>query len=142
MSQSTGKATNHFERALVLLMRIDGMVMMSAILPAMIPLAWMKEIHHDLGMGELPGGPIIGYLTRSLSMLYAVHGSVLLFLSCDARRYLPVVKFLAVMTMLFGVGMAALDIVVGMPLFWIICEGPAIFLIYCVMLWLAGRIQD
>jgi hypothetical protein len=92
-------------------------------------------------MGELPAGPIVGYLARSLSVMYAMHGAVLLFLSLNVRRYVPVVKFVAVVTILFGLGMLALDVAVGMPPFWIACEGPALFLLYCVVLWLTGRVQ-
>jgi hypothetical protein len=132
---------NRYEKALVWLLRIDGIIMLSALIPSMIPLAWMQEIHRHLGMGELPYLPIISYLTRSLSLMYAMHGAVVLFLSSDVRRFLPVVKFLAVVTILFGLGMTALDIVVGMPIFWIVSEGPILFVLYCVVLWLTGYVQ-
>ena len=106
---------NRYEKVLVLLLRLDGIIMLAALLPSMMPLAWMKEVHRCLGMGELPDGPIIGYLTRSLSLMYAMHGAVLFFVSFDVRRFLPVVKFVAVLTILFGLWMTALDVVVGMP---------------------------
>ena len=132
---------NRYERLLVLLLRLDGIIMLSALFPSMMPLAWMQDIHQCLGMGALPDGPLVGYLTRSLSVMYAMHGAVLLFLSLNVRRYVPVVKFVAVVTILFGLGMLALDVAVGMPPFWIACEGPALFLLYCVVLWLTGRVQ-
>jgi hypothetical protein len=28
-----------------------------------------------------------------------------------------------------------------MPPFWIACEGPALFLLYCVVLWLTSHVQ-
>ena len=115
--------------------------MLVALLPSMMPLAWMKEVHRYLGMGELPDGPIIGYLTRSLSVMYAMHGAVLFFVSLDVRRFLPVVKFVAVLTILFGLWLIALDVVVGMPVFWIAAEGPSLFLLYCVVLWLTCHVQ-
>ncbi len=133
---------NRYERALVLLLRLDGIIMLSALFPSMMPLAWMQETHRFLGMGVLPDGPLVGYLARSLSVMYAMHGAVLLFLSLNVRRYLPVVKFVAVLTILFGLGMLVLDVVVGMPPFWIICEGPALFLLYCVALWLTIHVQN
>ena len=132
---------NRYEKALVLLLRLDGIIMLAALLPSIMPLAWMKEIHRCLGMGELPDGPIIGYLTRSLSLMYAMHGAVLFFVSLDVRRFLPVVKFVAVLTILFGLWMTALDVVVGMPVFWIAGEGPSLFVLYCVVLWLTGHVQ-
>ena len=107
----------------------------------MMPFAWMREIHRCLGMGELAQGPLIGYLTRSLSFLYAMHGAVELFVSLDVRRYLPIVKFMAVLGILFGLWMTGLDVVVGMPPFWIVSEGPCIFLLFCVVFWLTGHVK-
>jgi len=133
---------NRYEKTLVLLLRLDGLIMLAALLPSMMPFTWMKEIHRCLEMGELPDGPIIGYLTRSLSIMYAMHGALLFFVSWDVRRYLPVVKFLAVRTILFGLWLTALDIVVGMPMFWTILEGPILVLLYGVVLWLTGNLRD
>jgi hypothetical protein len=130
------------EKTLVLLMRLAGVLLLTALIPAVMPFAWMKDIHRVMGMGELPEGPIMGYLTRSLSAMYAMHGALVFFISLDVRRYLPVVKFLAVLGLLFGSGMLVLDIRVGMPPSWIIGEGPFIIALGGVMLWLAGRVQQ
>jgi hypothetical protein len=130
------------EKALVWLLRISAVVLLTALVPAVMPFAWMQEIHRSLGMGELPEGPIIGYLTRSLSAMYAMHGALLFFVSWDVRRFLPVVKCLAVLAVVFGIGMLLLDVMVGMPLSWGVCEGPFIVVLGGVMLWLAGRMQD
>lgn len=116
--------------------------MLTALVPAVMPFAWMKEIHCQLGMGELPAGPIMGYLTRSLSGMYAMHGALVFFVSLDIRRYLPVVKCLAVLCVLFGIGLLVLDVAVGMPIFWILCEGPFVIVLGGVLLWLAGRCHD
>jgi hypothetical protein len=132
---------NRYEKVLVLLLRLDGIIMLSALIPSMMPLVWMQEIHTCLGMGRLPDGPIISYLTRSLSIMYAMHGAVLLFLSFDVRRFLPVVKFVAVVTILFGLCLTVLDVVVGIPPFWTFSEGPVLFVLYCVVLWLTGYVQ-
>ena len=132
---------NVYEKALGLLLRFDGIIMLAALLPSMLPLAWMQTTHRYLGMGELPDGPIIGYLTRSLSLMYSMHGAVLLFLSRDVRRFLPVIKFVAVLTILFGLWLIALDVFVGMPSFWTVSEGPSLFILYCVVFWLTGHVQ-
>ena len=70
---------NRYERVLVVLMRISAVVLLTALVPTVMPFAWMKEIHRWLGMGELPEGPIVGYLDP-----LAV-GHV-----CDARSVGPV----------------------------------------------------
>ena len=139
--QPVGMPMNRYERTLVLLLRLDGIIMLAALLPSMMPLAWMQATHRYLGMGELPDGPIIGYLTRSLSLMYAMHGAILLFLSLDVRRFLPVVKYVAVLTILFGLWLIGLDVFVGMPSFWTASEGPSLFILYCVVVWLTGRVQ-
>ncbi len=133
---------NGYEKALVILLRGTAVLLLTAFIPAVMPFAWMKEIHLQLGMGELPGGPIMGYLTRSLSGMYAMHGTLVLFVSFDIRRYLPVVKYLAVLSLLFGVGLLVLDVAVGMPMFWIVGEGPFVVVLGGVLLWLAGRVQE
>jgi len=130
-----------YEKALVMLLRASAVLLLTAVIPAVMPFAWMKVIHRFLGMGELPEGPIIGYLTRSLSAVYAFHGALVFFVSLDVPRYLPVVKCLAVLCILFGVGMLVLDVVVRMPLFWILCEGPLIGILGIVILWLTGRVS-
>ena len=130
------------EKALVWLLRISGVILLVALVPVVMPFSWMQVIHRQLGMGELATGPIIGYLTRSLSLFYAMHGALIIFVSLDVRRYLPVVKFFAVASILFGVGMVILDSAVGMPLYWILCEGPLVIPLGMVILWLAGKVTE
>ncbi|MCL4201016.1 MAG: hypothetical protein KJ000_00875 [Pirellulaceae bacterium] len=131
-----------FEKAVVVILRVSGVVLLTALVPAVMPFSWMQDIHRLLGMGELPEAPIVGYLTRSVSAFYALHGAMILFISLDVRRYLPVVKCLAVLCVLFGAGMVVLDVVVGMPLFWVLSEGPFIVILGGVLLWLAGFIRQ
>ena len=130
------------EKALVVVLRFGGVLLLTAVIPAVMPFAWMDLIHRQLGMGELPEMPITGYLTRSLSAFYALHGVVVLFVSLDVRRYLPVVNCLAALCIVFGAGMIVLDVWVGMPLPWVVGEGPSIIVLGGVLLWLAGRVRE
>ena len=130
---------NWAERALVALLRASAALLLVAVVPAVMPLEWMAAIHRGLGLGELPSGPIVSYLTRSLSGMYAAHGALVLYVSFDVRRYLPVVKCLGVLGMVFGVGMLALDCLVGLPPWWIACEGPPIIALGLAVLWLAAE---
>jgi hypothetical protein len=127
------------EKTLAVLLRISAILLLTALVPVVMPFAWMKEIHRHLGMGELPQGPIMDYLTRSLSAMYAMHGALVYFISLDVRRYLPVVRFLAALGMFFGAGMFILDIAVGMPASWIAGEGPFIIVLGGIMFWLVTR---
>jgi hypothetical protein len=128
------------DKVLMWVLRLLSVILMTAIVPAVMPSAWMEEIPIRLGMGELPRGPMIAYLTHSLSAMCTLHGAVVFVVSLDVRRYLPIVKCLAVLAILFGIGMIVLDVMVGMPTFWVLCEGPFIVVVNVVLLWLAGRV--
>lgn len=128
------------EKCLLWLLRIDAVVLLSALIPVVIPSVWMQEIHRRMGMGELPTGPIVEYLTRSISLLYALHGVTVLWVSTDLRRYLPIVTCFGVLGICFGGGMLAIDAWAGMPLGWTIGEGPFLMLLGGVILKLAGRV--
>lgn len=128
------------ERRLVLFLRFNAILLLIALVPAVMPLAWMDAIHRWLGLGELPEGPIVSYLTRSLSAMYAMHGAIVYFVSLDVRRYLPVVKCLACLAVVFGGGMLVLDAAIGMPTAWTVCEGPIVIAIGVIVLALARRL--
>jgi hypothetical protein len=114
------------QHVLVLILRILGTIDLLAVAAVFLPLEWMAKAHAWLGMGLLPEQPIISYLTRSASALYALHGALILFISTDVRRYAPLIKFLAVAALVHGVALYLIDSIAGMPGFWIALEGPTV----------------
>ncbi len=114
------------ERWLAALLWAMGILLLTALVPTFMPFAWMQHIHRELQLGELPHLPITVYLTRSLSLLYAVHGGLLIYVAIDVRRHLPVVKCLGWLAVAFGLLMLAIDSVAGMPWPWVVAEGPFI----------------
>jgi hypothetical protein len=132
---------NRTETILVWVLRLGGVVMLLALGAVIMPFEWMNAIHRQAGLGELPNVPIVGYLTRSESALYAIQGALLLFLARDVRRFLPVVWFLAVAGLAFGAIMVGVDCAVGMPLLWTVGEGPFVIALSGVILWLARRVK-
>lgn len=113
------------QTTLVVVLRILGVVDLLALLAVFLPLAWMARAHQWLGLGELPREPIVGYLTRSASALYALHGAMIVFISFDIRRYARLITFLAVVALFHGAVMLGIDLWVGMPVWWTLLEGPA-----------------
>ena|SRR5258708_3891838 len=113
-------------RALVFLLRFGATVLLIALLAVVMPVPMMSSINAHLGLDPLPKSPIIAYLTRSLSALYAYHGLILLYVSFDVRRYAPLIRFIAWSTIGFGLFMLILDPWAGMPWYWTISEGPAV----------------
>ena len=122
-------------------MRWSAIVLLAALFPMVMPFGWMEETHEWLGLGKLPSGPIIGYLTRSCSLLYAYHGGLVLFLSFDVRRWLPVIQCLGWLTSGLGVALLGIDCAVGVPGWWILCEGPFLIALGGIFVYLAGAVK-
>lgn len=131
---------NPLERILTLYLRIAASLMLLALPFILIPHAWMDALHARLGLGTLPDIPIIRYLTRSASALYGLHGALLLYLSFDVRRHLPVLTCLAWLGLGFGTVMIGVDLAAGLPAHWTWREGPIILLESGVLLALVARL--
>src|SRR6516165_12646997 len=84
------------DKVLVLLLRIVGVPALVALVAVVMPVSWMAATHRWLGLGEMPTGPVVEYLARSLSAFYAIMGAVCLVLATDLERYRPLVRFLGV----------------------------------------------
>ena len=132
---------NARERALILLLRVSGGVMLLALFAIVLPTQWMAATHRWLGLGEFPASPLVDYLTRSASALYAIYGGLLVLLARDVRRFAPVIVYLAVTGLAFGVVMIGVDFAAGMPRYWSVGEGPLVLVLSAVIFWLARSIQ-
>ena len=112
------------ERLLRLILQVIGSAALLAVFAVLMPYSCMNAIHQGLGMGELPSEPIVGYLARSTSALYALFGGLLWVMSCDLRRHRLALCYLGVAVVLFGLTLLAVDLLEGMPLWWSLGEGP------------------
>jgi hypothetical protein len=79
------------------LLIFNGAMTLLALPAVFMPTASMDAFHRNLGLGPLPQGPIVEYLTRSVSALYAAFGSLTLVIAWDLRRFGPVVTWWGVM---------------------------------------------
>ncbi len=128
------------DKLLKLILQLEAAVLILA-LPAMfLPVCWMAGAHQWLGLGTMPEGKLVEYLTRSLSLLYAAWAPILLFVSLDVVKYTSLIKLLSWIRIVIGLALLGIDLHVGMPWFWTINEGPMIAVISAVQLWLAHRI--
>ena len=116
--------------------------MLCALIFVLCPFEWMVAIHGRLGLGQLQYTPLISYLTRTLSAMYASMGVLLLFISFDVRRYLPLIRVLGVLALVGGVGVTVLDAVAGLPLFWTVSEGPLTVVLGVVLVALARGVPQ
>lgn len=117
---------NRMLRLLVLLLRLAGVVMVTAFLAVLLPVDWMAATHSWLGLGEFPRLPVVDYLARSVALLYGFHGVLVLIVSRDPVKYRTIVWYLAAMNMLFGVVILGIDIHAGLPASWTLLEGPPV----------------
>jgi hypothetical protein len=110
------------ERCLAWFLRITALTLLSAALAVVFPHAWMDAVHRWLGLGELPELPMVGYLTRSISALYAAIGIFTWHIAGDIRRHLPLLRFSVPVTMGFAAVLIAIDVVSEMPWIWTFVE--------------------
>ena len=104
-------------------MTIIGCGLLVATIAVFLPVNLMARIHGQLGLGVFPFEPITIYLARSTSMLYAVHGFLMLFVSFDMKRYWPLVPVFGWLHIVMGLTMFFVDLTTPMPMFWIVGEG-------------------
>lgn len=111
---------------LLWIIRFNAAILLCAAPCALLPFAWMDTVHGWLGLGPLPDAVITRYLTRSLSLVYAMHGAVLLFVTLDWARYRPLVPVLAWLHVALGGTILLVDLDAGVPWWWAASEGPGL----------------
>ncbi|MSQ95276.1 MAG: hypothetical protein EXR98_12065 [Gemmataceae bacterium] len=131
---------NPQERHLIWFLRLTGVMFLCAAPAVVMPSAWMRAIAAWLGL-DLPDLPLVEYLTRSVSALYTVLGAAYWFMSCDVRRYLPLLRFTVPCTVVFDVTVIALDLWIPMPLAWTAGEGASILAWTAALWWLVRRVD-
>ena len=123
-------------RILCWLLRITGCGLMIAALAVFLPAQTMADMHKWLGLGEFPDFPITLYLARSTSLLYAVHGLLMFYVSLDLKRYWPLVAVFGWLHVVLGLTMLGIDLTAGMPGYWTAGEGIPIALLGGVIVYL------
>jgi hypothetical protein len=111
-------------QALALLLRLVGATALFALVAVFMPVSWMAATHRWLGLGEMPTGPVVEYLARSLSAFYALFGAHCLVVASDLERYRPLVRFLGIAFALMSLVVLGVDLAAGMPWWWSASEGP------------------
>lgn len=113
-------------RALKAVMMTCGLVEALAAIAVVLPRAWMQSAYLRLHLGNMPDAALFGYLARSTSLLWAVHGVLIVALARDMERYLPLVRLMGYLTILMGVALLGIDLYEGVPAWWTAVEGPIV----------------
>jgi hypothetical protein len=127
------------KQMLTILLRGTGIVMMLAAVFVFCPFGWMQETHRLIGLGELPFTPLMGYLTRSLSGMYALMGFLLFYLSMDLVRYLPAIRAFTWASLGAVFFLTVYDFIIDLPWFWKIGEGASTIVLCIVILYLCHQ---
>lgn len=133
---------NLHERVLTWALWIIGASMLLAIPFVMIPYDWMDAIHRWLGLGPIPDAPVVRYLARDLSLMYAAMGAVLVAMAGDVRRYRTLVRLWCWLVIAVGVALTGIGISAGLPTYWIWMQGPPAIPTGVAMVWLSRHIRD
>jgi hypothetical protein len=120
------EATSRDIRILKILLRLMGSVTAAAFVAMLLPQDWMALVHERLGLGPFPRAPIVDYLARTIAGLYGFHGVLLLLVSTDPIRYSPIVTYISILNVTFGVMLIVIDFHAGLPIWWTLWEGPSI----------------
>ena len=123
------------QRALALVLRTIGGLDLLAFIAVVMPEAWLEFAHGAAGLGTLPDGPTVGYLARTASAMYVLHGAIVVFISFDVVHYRRLIRFMAFAALIHGAAMFAIDIAQQMPLYWRLAEGPVFAATGAIVLW-------
>jgi hypothetical protein len=99
-------------------LRFEAAVMGLAAVAVFLPTDWMAGLNDRLGLEPLPRSPLVEYLTRSLSALYAAYGSLMWVTASDVERYAGVISYMGWAAVAFGGVLAGIDLAAGMPAWW------------------------
>ena len=102
----------------------------------------METSHAWLGLGEMPGGPIIMFMIRQASYVYGMHGVSLWVLASNVSRFRQLVLLNGVSFLLAGVVFLVIDYTAGMPLWWTLADASACASFGAIVLGLSRRSEE
>ena len=121
------------EKVLIIILRLSGLMLITAFIAVFLPYETMAKIHHQLGLSKLPQLPIVDYLARSVSFFYGIHGVIILYISFNLMKYLSFLKLLCYIGFVFGIALFCIDITAPMPASWTFSEGPLVLFLNLVV---------
>lgn len=127
------------DRYTMLFLQVVGGVSLLAFLAAVMPEQWMVQTARVLGFDPFPSSPLTFYLARNLSLLYGFVGVLLILISFDLERYRPLVWYVAIGTVSFGVLQLVVNFMAGLPTWWIWGESGSTFCGGLLLYWIQRR---
>jgi len=122
------------DRLLKVFLTLVGVTDLLAIVVVFLPETWLGWAHEAVGLGTLPPGRIVGYMARSTSLGYGIHGAMLLAMASDVAHYRSLVRWYGRVIAVAGLILVGVDIAESMPVWWAVFEGIAVVGIGVVIL--------
>jgi hypothetical protein len=127
------------DRYVLLFLRVIGGIALLAFAAAVMPETWIVETAEALGFDPFPFSPLTFYLARNLSLLYGFVGVFLLVVALDLDRYRPLVRYVAIGTILFGPLQLVVDSMSDMPSWWTLGESLSTLVGGVLLYWLQQK---
>ncbi len=121
-------------RALKLVLRLAGVMMLVAVVFVFAPRSWMDAGHRTMGLGPLPEGPVVAYLARAVSALCAMMGGLFWVISYRTRRHASVIVYVGLIFALAGAFYLTLGWRLDIPWWWVASDGGACLVIGVLVL--------
>jgi hypothetical protein len=126
----------------VWLLRLTGITEVFAFIAVVMPRQWMEVSHEWLGLGVMPGGPVLDFMIRQASYTYGIHGISLWVLSFNLKRFRPLIVLNGIAFLVAGPVFFMIDYTAGMPLWWTIADPLSCGSFGAALLWLTSRAKD
>lgn len=117
-------------------LRLAGAFEILAFVSVVMPRSWMEVSHAWLGLGVMPGGPIIMFMIRQASFTYGMHGISLWVLATDVTRFRPLIILNGIAFLLAAPVFFAIDHTSGLPLWWTLADSLGCAFFGAGLLWL------
>jgi len=121
-------------KILKVLLLLTGGILITAFVAVVLPVEMMAAGHEWLGLGEFPNSPITIYLARSTSLLYGVHGVLMVYTALTMQHHWRLAWYFSALHVVIGITMLVTDITASLPLYWIFGEGPSVAILGAFML--------
>ena len=123
------------------LLRLAGSVEILAFIAVVMPRSWMETAHAWLGLGDMPGGPLIMFMIRQASYTYGMHGISLWVIASNVERFRLLVLLNGIAFLVAGPVFFLIDYTSGMPLWWTLGATLSCAFFGAALLWLSRNSQ-
>ena len=123
-------------------LRVLAGIELCALIAIFLPRDLMAEILREIGLGEWPSHPLMGYLARANAALYVLHGGLLWSMSTNVRRFRPLIQFLGWAEWGYAGLLLGIDLQEQLPWWWTASEVGVVGSAATLLLWLVRQLPQ